>query len=71
MEPISAIDVHGHYGRYIGSVDNITDGLMSGTAAVVAERAAKANIELTIVLPGEALFPRGKNNSESGNIDAA
>ncbi|MEX0643079.1 MAG: amidohydrolase family protein [Pirellulales bacterium] len=71
MEPIFAIDVHGHYGRYFGAVDDVGNELMSATAEVVADRAAKANILLTIVSPAQALFPRGANDSVSGNIDAA
>jgi predicted TIM-barrel fold metal-dependent hydrolase len=68
---IDAIDVHGHYGAYYGSVDAVGDRFMSATAKEVAERAFAANIQCTVVSPLEALLPRGGGNAFQGNIDAA
>ena len=71
MVPIKAIDAHGHYGTYVGAVNSVGDDCMTATAAVVADRADKANIEYTIVSPLEALLPRGHGNAYPGNVDAA
>jgi uncharacterized protein len=71
MTSFPAIDVHGHYGPYFGAVDSVGDGLMSASAEVVADRAAKANIRYTIVSPLEALVPRGHGNPVQGNAHAA
>jgi predicted TIM-barrel fold metal-dependent hydrolase len=68
---IPAIDVHGHYGTYIGSIDPVGDHFMSASAQAVADRAAKANIQFTIVSPLEALMPRGRGNAFAANIHAA
>ncbi len=70
-ESIQAIDVHGHYGEYKSDKPGLINELMTGDANVVAERARRANIELTIVSPLEALLPRGHGNAISGNLDAA
>lgn len=69
---IQAIDVHGHYGRYIKRelTDEIAD-FMTGDAATVVARARQANIALTIVSPLEALLPRLGGNPVQGNINAA
>ncbi len=71
-DQIQAIDAHAHYGRYIrkGLTDEIAD-FMTGDAAVVVERARRANIALTIVSPLEALLPRGGGDPVQGNINAA
>ena len=67
-EPIQAVDVHGHYGRY---GDGIPGELMSGDPSVVIQRARRANVRLTIVSPLEALLPRGRGDGVAGNRDAA
>lgn len=70
-ESLPAIDVHGHYGRYDCGKPSLVNDLMSGSAAIVAERARRANIRLTIVSPLAALLPRGKGNAVLGNEQAA
>lgn len=71
-EAIPAIDVHAHYGRYVRSgMDDVTNDFMTGDASVVAQRAARANIRLTIVSPLEALLPRFGGDPVNGNIHAA
>ena len=70
--PVSAIDVHGHYGRYVRAGDaNLLDQFSSGDAAEVVRRAGVANIELTIVSPLTALMPRLQADAVAGNIEAA
>ncbi len=69
--PIPAIDVHGHYGDYHSGRDDLINDLMTGSGAIVAERARLANIRLTIVSPLKALLPRGKGDAVAGNIEAA
>ncbi len=69
---ISAIDVHGHYGRYIGETGNqLADALYSGDAAEVVRRASAVNIELTIVSPLSALKPRFQADAVKGNTEAS
>jgi predicted TIM-barrel fold metal-dependent hydrolase len=70
--PIPAIDVHAHYGR------NLREGLpyyvndfMTADAAEVARRAARADVEWTIVSPLQALFPRFHGDAVAGNDSAA
>ncbi|MFM2097049.1 MAG: hypothetical protein RIS70_4173 [Planctomycetota bacterium] len=67
---VPAIDVHGHYGNYDRGQPGLANELMSGDAAVVADRARRANIRITIVSPLEALLPRGKGNAVLGNRHA-
>jgi predicted TIM-barrel fold metal-dependent hydrolase len=69
---ISAIDVHGHYGQYIGDGSNpFGDALYSSDADEVVRRASAVNIVLTIVSPLTALKPRFQADSVAGNIEAA
>lgn len=69
---IPAIDAHGHYGRYMRrGQEDVTADFMTGDADVVVARARRANIELTIVSPLEALLPRGGGNPVLGNQNAA
>ena len=69
---IPAIDVHGHYGTYIGEAgDQLADNFCSGDAAEVVRRASDVNIVLTIVSPLSALKPRFQADSVAGNIEAA
>jgi predicted TIM-barrel fold metal-dependent hydrolase len=70
-EPIEAIDAHGHYGRYDCGRAEIVNEFMTGDAAVVADRARRAKIRLTIVSPLEALLPRGQGDAVMGNRNAA
>jgi predicted TIM-barrel fold metal-dependent hydrolase len=70
-ESIAAIDVHGHHGNYHCGKPDLMNELMTGDGQVVAERARRANIRLTIVSPLEALLPRGRGNAVSGNRNAA
>ena len=69
---IPAIDVHAHYGQYLGETgDHLTDRFYSGDAAEVVRRATAVNIVLTIVSPLTALKPRFRADSVAGNIEAA
>lgn len=71
-QSIPAIDVHGHYGRYQRSYFHpLINRFMTRDAMAVAARAKEANIELTIVSPLLALFPRGRANAVDGNAEAA
>ena len=70
-ESIPAIDVHGHYGRYDRGQPSPVNEWMSASAAVVAARARRANVRLTIVSPLVALLPRGKGDAVRGNQEAA
>jgi predicted TIM-barrel fold metal-dependent hydrolase len=72
LQSISAIDVHGHYGKYIRSgPGSLLDELSSGDAAEVVRRARDVNIVLTIVSPLSALLPRFHGDAVAGNIEAA
>ena len=70
-DEIEAIDVHGHYGRYVRAEAGIGNEFMTGGPDVVVRRARQANIRLTIVSPLQALLPRFGGNPVAGNIDAA
>lgn len=70
-ESTAAIDVHAHFGRYDCGRTDLVNDLMTGDAAVVAERAQRANVRLTIVSPLESLLPRGKADAVAGNRNAA
>lgn len=67
---ILAIDCHAHYGGYTGKNEH-TNHCMTGDAAVVVERAAKARVQFTIVSPLLGLFPRGGADVVKGNEEAA
>lgn len=72
LHQIPAIDVHGHFGNYIGDGSNpFADTLYSGDAAEVVRRASAANIVLTFVSPLSALKPRFQADAVAGNIEAA
>ena len=58
---ISAIDMHGHFGRYDRGADSLRDRLFSGSIDIVRDRAQKAGIALTVVSPLKAFFPYGGN----------
>jgi hypothetical protein len=69
---IPAIDVHGHYGRYVRAGDgSLLDSLSSGDAADVVRRGAAVNIVLTFVSPLTALLPRFAGDAVAGNVEAA
>lgn len=72
VESIPAIDVHAHYGQYVGSTgDRLADGFYSGDAGEVVRRATAVNVVLTIVSPLTALKPRLAKNAVAGNDEAA
>ena len=68
---IAAIDVHGHFGTYSNSSSRVWNECMSGDVQTVLQRAALANIRLTVVSPNSGLLPRGKADPVSGNKEAA
>ncbi len=72
LPTIPAIDVHGHYGQYIGDGSNrLGDAFFSADANEVVRRASAVNIVLTIVSPLTALKPRFQADAVAGNIEAA
>ena len=72
VSTIPAIDVHGHYGRYLrAGAGSLLDTLSSGDAAEVVRRARAANIVLTFVSPLTALLPRFHGDAVAGNVEAA
>lgn len=74
MKPytIEAIDVHGHYGRYVRAGDlSLLDRLSSGDSVEVVRRARAAGIVLTFVSPLTALLPRFQGDAVAGNDEAA
>jgi len=71
IHDILAIDVHAHYGDFRNSHDPLVNCFRSADMETVAARAAESNTEFTIVSPLQALVPRGNNDPEGGNNDAA
>jgi len=72
ISSIAAIDVHGHYGRYIRTGgDGLSDSFCSGDAAEVVRRATAVGIVTTIVSPLSALLPRFQADAAAGNVEAA
>ena len=72
VHSIAAIDVHGHYGDFIGDGSNpLRDQFFSGDGAEVVRRATAANITVTIVSPLSALKPRFQADAAAGNMEAA
>ena len=69
-ERIQAIDVHAHFGRYVGKSE-LVNNFMSADADVVVQRAHLAMTQLTVVSPLEALMPRLNGDPISGNVNAA
>lgn len=70
-QTIQAIDVHGHYGRYLrGNAQDLVNDFMTGDADLVVRRARQANTRWTVVSPLQALLPRGGGDPVAGNEDA-
>lgn len=71
---IQAIDVHGHFGKYLGIGDNKPNELivkfMSANAEEVARRARIANTKLTVVSSMQAITPVLEEDFLRANIDA-
>jgi len=68
---LSAIDVHGHYGRYEGAAaPALKQRFMSGDPAMVVARARQANTVYTVVSPMRGLMPRGEADAVAANEDA-
>ena len=65
-----AIDVHGHYGKFLQRTDVLVHALLSADAATVARRARLAGIEWTVVSPLLSIMPRGRNDAAAGNREA-
>ncbi|MFV2066191.1 MAG: amidohydrolase family protein [Pirellulales bacterium] len=71
ISDLSAIDVHGHYGRYEGNgVSALKREFMSGDAATVVARARQANTAYTTVSPIRGLMPRGEADAVAANEEA-
>ena len=71
MKRISAIDVHGHYGRCDRGEIELVDSMLSADAETVAKRAHDSAIRWTFVSPLSGLMPRGKADALTANEDAA
>lgn len=72
LRSISAIDVHGHFGRYIrAGQESLLDELSSADAEEVVRRASQANIDLTFVSPLAAILPRFRGDAVAGNLEAS
>jgi len=69
-EKIQAIDVHAHFGKYLGKSE-LVNKFMSADVNMVVQRARLAHTLLTIVSPLEALLPRLNGDPVSGNVNAA
>jgi len=71
ISELSAIDAHGHYGRYerVGT-STLKQQFMSGDPATVVARARQANTEYTIVSPMRSMMPRGEADAVAGNAEA-
>lgn len=68
---IEAIDVHAHYGVCDRPEMEMQSRFLSADAEKVAQRAAQANIQITIVSPLLGLMPRGEADATVGNDEAA
>ena len=66
-----AVDVHGHYGKFLQGTNVLLNAWLTADAATVARRAAAAGIEITVVSPLLSLMPRGKNDAAAGNVEAS
>lgn len=71
ISDIAAIDVHGHYGIYTDGKSELGDWCMSATAAEVAQRGRKLNIEFTVVSSLLSLLPRFGADASAGNDEAS
>jgi len=71
ISDLSAIDVHGHYGRYerVGT-SALKQEFMSGDPATVVARARLANTAYTAVSPMRSMMPRGEADAVAGNEEA-
>ncbi len=68
-----AIDMHGHFGPYVGKDKSFCDEWWSQSTEVVKRRAREVGIRLTVVTPLKSIFPEGAGRSDpiAGNEDAA
>ncbi len=71
IQSLSAIDIHGHVGRYKGSALDLIDGFYSGEAEDVLRRASIANVEYTFVSPFRAIFTHYGGDSVAANRELA
>jgi len=67
---IQAIDVHGHFGKYVNGKFELIKKFMSADAEEVARRARIAHTKLTIVSSMQAITPKSKGDILKSNIDA-
>ncbi len=71
VHDIAAIDVHGHYGRYVRGQHELLDHWLSAGPQEVAARAAAARTQWTVVSPLSGLLPRGQADAVAANREAA
>jgi predicted TIM-barrel fold metal-dependent hydrolase len=70
IKDVFAIDVHGHYGAYVGEGNPRRSKFMSADGEEVVRRARDSNIAVTVVSPLQALLPRNGGDSIAANADA-
>ena len=68
---LQAIDVHAHYGNYVGSEPPFVAQLLTADIDEVRRRARIANTQLTVVSPLRGFFPRAAADPVAGNEEAA
>lgn len=68
ISEIAAIDVHAHYGVYLGP--GLNHRFMSAPASGVVARARACGVERTIASPLLGLMPRGQADAVAGNAAA-
>lgn len=68
---IQAIDVHAHFGEYVGYKFPIEQELLSADVHEVVRRARMANTRLTLVSPLAALFPGAGYDPLRANTEAS
>ena len=71
IRDLQAIDVHAHFGKYIGAEPPFVAKLLTADIDTVRQRARIANTQLTVVSPLRGLFPRGGADPVAGNDQAA
>lgn len=70
-ESQTAIDVHAHFGVYVGGKSKLIDSWTPSDAGSVVELARQNHTRLTVVSPLKAMMPRLHGKVIEGNEDAA
>jgi uncharacterized protein len=71
ISELPAIDVHGHYGRYLEpDRHKLRQEFMTADGATIVARAKAAHIQYTVVSPFLGIVPRGHGDAVAGNEEA-